>query len=821
MRHFLDELAHLRRGDGRVEMEPHLRLRAEWDLYRKQAQTLLKAWQQIEMSEVGPRSVVGNYVRAYQNLADEINDGRHVLESLSVWDHPPSPAPTADPSSPEARHKRARSPSPIANVSRKRRALLKLHLAAVAYGMHSGSSVDDSTAGHRGAGLNGRGNPARVNLVITFCLGGWLRDLTQEGVEPNPGPVDQMHLDVDGPIVNPPGPGDMPPPAPDGQPALTAPVDFQGLASAHASQVYGMNLCQIESDQTWFDKKPLASSTLVGQIEKLTRTPIDQWLLSDGLCNPELPLHINSFHVFNHKSLGPESLKGKHSVMFVSAPLPFDDAPPVFSLRSWCQLFRQTLSLQGPSATSITIVLVSRSTTPTLQLIPLLDKRFELDMLKSWKRGVWVLPDIHLAERDTHSGHVYTQAWPSPYPLMLYSFSSARTPGNQKIPALVAWLDSSPLDEDIELPPESRAHHVLLNLPSTGAGQEGRNRAMSATRILMILNSLDPSESSTQFRFASNLRYPLDWLPQVQRAAPDSVTIAHYHVPSHVVSSLEEDGPNLLENGIRWCVMGAAPAFIINHLPNKQKGSASKPFKCQADEILETLLSPPAVSRLFSQVMALNRWDVYAELNQGVDPQFLADTLLNLDNLLLLSASTQAVIHPSAGQRVVEPPMLFLICPPTILVQYALDRVASVTSIRCHQLVDRPGHALLTLEHAAAAKALAGCRIPCTGAGNIILTSGLADRDRKASEEVGIRGELSLAERKAFLQGLPNTWLSLENVQSLSSPESLMETDTSPKGKTRTPVTDGQHKSVAPLFNRRVSLSSSAEDSQPTRHLGN
>ena len=538
---------------------------------------------------------------------------------------------------------------------------------------------------------------------------------------------------------------------------------FQSQASTHLSPAYGLNLSQVESTGVWFDKKPLASDSIVQAIATLIPKPIDNWLISDGLPNPSLPPSIDQFDVFSHKNLTPSQLVGKHSVLFTPTPLPFEDSAPVFSMRSWCQLFRQSLAEKSAIPTQISILLVARMTSPCPNLIPLLDKRFELDLLKPWKAGLWVIPDAHLAERDRQTGLVLPGAWPSPFPLVLHSFSSTGGRSAGKIPPSIHWITPPPADAP-KAPLEGRAHHILLNAPAAIPSPAGTQRTMSGTRILMALNCMDPGESSTQFRHSPSLRYPPQWLPQMQRASPDSVAIAHYYVPAHIVTSLAEDSADLLEVGVRWCLLGQAPGFLINHLPRKSKQLAARPYKCQADEILDTLLAPDEIRRLFRNALVFSRWDVYVELHEGVDPQALADTLLSLDNLLLIDATTQGVVSPSSSQRVVEPPSLILVCPPTLLVQYAVEQIGVLTSIRRQQVLDRPGHALLTLEHTEAAKILLGSRIPCADAGAIILTSGCPSKDATANAEMGIPADASFAVRSTCLSQFGRSVLSIENV---------------------------------------------------------
>ena len=628
----------------------------------------------------------------------------------------------------------------------------------------------------------GRVAPATFPLAsspILLALGCWVRDLTTEGIEPNPGPSP-----LPSPREPPSDASDMvleeasaAPPCPNPSPGQVAqqpvdPCDFQVCAAAHTAKSYGLRLEQVGSTQQWFDCRPLGSSQLVRIIEQVTRRPVDFWLLSDGLPNPELPESISTFHVFSHNTLKAELLSGKHSVLFASTPMPFDDAAPVYSLRSWCQLFKQALSHPNPTPTAITVLLVARHTSPSLRLIPLLDKRFELDTIKAWKNGIFVFPDVHLAERNPTSGQVQIRAWPSPYPIMLHSFCSRAKGQVPPIPQIV-WSSPAP-PEAPETPPESRAHHVLLNAPAFVPAAGDTQRSMSGTRLLMMLNCMDPGESSTQFRHSQSVRYPPTWLPIMQTASLDSIAIANYHAPAHIIEFLIEDTPMLLDLGIRWVTLGMSPGYLINHVPRKNKKSTSRPFKCPSDEILDTLLAPPTISRLFTCTLAFNRWEVYAELQPGVDPQALADTLLSLDNLLLLDATTQVVIQPSATRQSVDPPQLFLVCPPSLLTQYALEQVGLLTSIVSHQLLSRPGHALITLEHAQAAKVLAGCHIPFAGVGSIILTSGDQEKDRRSLLEVGLPENSSLDDRRAVLQSFGRSVLSIENVAAMQvdhSPE--------------------------------------------------
>ena len=117
---------------------------------------------------------------------------------------------------------------------------------------------------------------------------------------------------------------------------------------------------------------------------------------------------------------------------------------------------------------------------------------------------------------------------------------------------------------------------------------------MSAIRLLMCMNQMDPSETTTQFRGASLLRYPPTLLPSLQRASPDNFVIAHYHVPPAILSFLEEDRPVFKDSGIEWVLLPTdlQGFYLFSHLPTRKKGP-TRPFKSQAVEVRDGILSAP------------------------------------------------------------------------------------------------------------------------------------------------------------------------------------------------------------------------------------
>ena len=165
---------------------------------------------------------------------------------------------------------------------------------------------------------------------------------------------------------------------------------------------------------------------------------------------------------------------------------------------------------------------------------------------------------------------------------------------------------------DLEPDPADAAVLVIRNvmtppLPPSG----GPGRAITGMRLLMLLNGMGLDESSTNFRHCSKYRYPPDFVPIVQRAAPVYYTIAHYHVPPEIVQQLQEDTDMLRETGIEWGLMNEplTGSLIVSHDPKGARG-IGKPPRYPSPEVRDSLLAIPAISKLLACTLLLNKWDV-------------------------------------------------------------------------------------------------------------------------------------------------------------------------------------------------------------------
>ena len=174
----------------------------------------------------------------------------------------------------------------------------------------------------------GKAPKENATPAVEWCqfpkAGGWVRDLTVEGIEPNPGPSsltpetstnDGMLLDSDGPGSN-----------------LDALRDFQEAAKAwvcNPNEPF-RPILQLLRDGRWHENIPLASPEIVSCVRAEQIQGIDIMFSGDGLANPRMPATTCIYHLCNQNQLQADALVGRHTLLFFPKALPFADQAPMF-----------------------------------------------------------------------------------------------------------------------------------------------------------------------------------------------------------------------------------------------------------------------------------------------------------------------------------------------------------------------------------------------------------------------------------------------------------------------------------------------------------
>jgi hypothetical protein len=229
--------------------------------------------------------------------------------------------------------------------------------------------------------------------------------------------------------------------------------------------------------------------------------------------------------------------------------------------------------------------------------------------------------------------------------------------------------------------------------------------------------------------------------------------------------------------GIEW---GPLPIslvghYIVNHVP-QGRAEGRRPYKSHAQEVRDGLLTSSSIADLLDSILILNRWDVLVLLRPSTDPEILASALSNLDNYILVDASTTSRVFPSTSTRTYDPPYALIQFPLHLLASFVLSSVSAITPILSHQEV-KPGSLLVCLQDPHAARPLYGLRL-YSPQGSILITSGDGSLDSRHEAQLNLPPNAPLDIRRHLLSSPPPPILSTANLLAASSDVSMTENPT-------------------------------------------
>ena len=423
----------------------------------------------------------------------------------------------------------------------------------------------------------------------------------------------------------------------------------------------------------------LPSVDLFDMAYKAQGAVVDVHIFGDGRRDDTLPGDVKVYEPLSHGSIEPSHLLGRHSLFLFPRFIPFQDSPQQFCLRSWCALILSTLQDAGNAGTKMSLILEARFLSPHLPSLPLLDRRFELDRLRRFLVKVVILPDTHLNERCAETGEVVVCRHPPLHPLLMFVYRGGAS--FDLLPPHEVWYVPSRVGEwDLHPPEEAKAFHVLMNYETLDSPDV--QHPVTALRFLMAMNALGVDETSSQFKLASSLRYPASILPTIQRAAPEGVSIAHLYVGADWLDRMEDDRAFLQEQGFSWCILSdGSDRLVMNHLPRRRSGNQPGK-KNPAPQVRDAILSVPRIASLFQELLILNRWDVLGLLQDGVSRSHIAQSLEQLDNIVVQDTSQFLRVSARVGYGIVEPPEVLLKYPAALLLYYGVGELGNVTPLR-------------------------------------------------------------------------------------------------------------------------------------------
>ena len=291
---------------------------------------------------------------------------------------------------------------------------------------------------------------------------------------------------------------------------------------------------------------------------------------------------------------------------------------------------------------------------------------------------------------------------------------------------------------------------------------------MTASRWLMFLNDLDPSEDSTVLG-GDDIRYTRALTPAVQYHArcPEGMSIAHFMLD-------QEQKEQLMEDWAEWdaekkeqlpfleiTTAKLARLFLVSHWPRrirtpeketmegrgKGKGEQSQKHRQQANVIANNLRAFLKNDRSVEELIVWSRFEVLLCLHPTTNPQQLAAQLRNWDDYTLASMHDRSTVRITTMRMVQHPPHLWIVFPATLSIAFLTKRLATILDIDDYQVGVNHGELLLHLTSTEACLKLQGCRISCGEYGQALLTSGDEQQDALECQRQGLRPESTIEER--------------------------------------------------------------------------
>ena len=506
---------------------------------------------------------------------------------------------------------------------------------------------------------------------------------------------------------------------------------------------------KVESrDGTFIDCVPMPPPELFQYFAQVHGTPVDAFLNGDGapyisnshreaLVEADLPIFepLQTYCVADHPSFDWDCLVGKTTLVLLPDYSPFKDDPPFFSHKTFvnaCTSVLKTAKVQS-KPTHIYFAYMCRQSPTNERLAPMLDKRIDLIPLAAWCRQIYVFPMICMSKRDSDL-RLTPGTVPSPTPMIIQHLFSGVNPGH--VPGIASHFLHGDVQENAEfgiVAPQSMLVHVRIDSPRVLPNDD--YQVTCALDLIRRLNKLGPDDGSTVLRGMVNPRYPATYIPRPVSSAPDGYAVWDWHVPPDVLMALMADEEELREDEISWSIIdGSERTVTLSHVPAWVKGAPRAP-KRQASSIRDSLYTDKSLAGKFASLTFTSKYDVLAQLNEGVNKTVMASQLKNLDNIVMQCPITHKTIAANGKITRVEPPQVIVCYPPSYAPAQVVQLMAAFGPVLSHQPMPVAGQLLVTFSSPASAQWSYGAKLP----GRVSATSGDPSADSGFELEYRLR----------------------------------------------------------------------------------
>ena len=222
--------------------------------------------------------------------------------------------------------------------------------------------------------------------------------------------------------------------------------------------------------------------------------------------------------------------------------------------------------------------------------------------------------------------------------------------------------------------------------------------------------------------------------PILAKANPDWYKCFDFHVPLDVLARFWEEQDALEEMKISLGLLHESvkpTSLIITQQPQFVKGGP-KQKKMPSPEIRDAICMNPSLRKKFSFIVLLNKYDLFAMVREPILIQPTVQEIENLDEMIVICATTQQRLQAQEVNRTVAPPYTLARFPPTFAVPEIFRSAATFGPVDSHQLFQQSGILLIKFQSDQSARASYRATLPgpvyFSSGGDNDTTETIADR---------------------------------------------------------------------------------------------
>ena len=244
---------------------------------------------------------------------------------------------------------------------------------------------------------------------------------------------------------------------------------------------------------------------------------------------------------------------------------------------------------------------------------------------------------------------------------------------------------------------------------------------------MLMLNGLNPDDTSTVLRELTMPRITKTFWPVVVNSAPEGYKPFDFFVPFDVLGNFYDEQPALMDMGVSVGLLDRSvkeSALIITHHPRFQKNGPRR-RKMPSDEVRTAVEMNPPLYRKFAFLVLLNKYDVLGMVHNPMPIKPAVQEIECLGKMICVSAHTNNRVFARDFFREVEPPYAIARYPPTLDVRDVLKSAPPFGPVESHQVFQQSGFLMVKYQAVQSAATAYGATMP----GPIYMTAGDADRN--------------------------------------------------------------------------------------------